>query len=141
MRSNSGWTASACCGEVAWTRFELPLLAGTHRLEWRYVKDAALSRGQDTAFLDNIDLPTVTLQEQQPMVTVSLNQTGQITLQIVNPQAPNRTYLLQRATSLGATPAQTTWEDLQPVTANAAGTATATVSATGNQAFYRAVVN
>jgi subtilisin family serine protease len=128
-------------GEVAWTRFELPLLAGTHRLEWRYVKDAALSRGQDTAFLDNIDLPTVTLQEQQPMVTVSLNQTGQITLQIVNPQAPNRTYLLQRATSLGATPAQTTWEDLQPVTANAAGTATATVSATGNQAFYRAVVN
>lgn len=44
-------------GDVAWTRHTFVLTAGTHTLEWRYVKDAANSRGLDAAFLDNMVLP------------------------------------------------------------------------------------
>jgi hypothetical protein len=41
-------------------RYEFALPAGTVRLEWRYMKDRAISAGRDTAFIDNIDLPLAT---------------------------------------------------------------------------------
>ncbi len=38
-------------------RYEFDLPAGAVRLEWRYLKDRAISAGRDLVFIDNIDLP------------------------------------------------------------------------------------
>jgi hypothetical protein len=46
-------------GETGWVNYSLPLTAGTHTLEWRYVKDASLTQGADAAYLDNVVLPLV----------------------------------------------------------------------------------
>jgi uncharacterized repeat protein (TIGR02543 family) len=45
-------------GEVGWATFVLPLTAGSHTLQWDYVKDPTLSTGLDAAFIDNINLPS-----------------------------------------------------------------------------------
>ena len=44
-------------GEVGWANFAFPLTAGTHTLEWSYVKDPSLSSGLDAAFIDDVNLP------------------------------------------------------------------------------------
>lgn len=46
-------------GEMGWTSYQFPITAGTHTLEWRYVKDPANSVGLDAAFMDNLVLPLV----------------------------------------------------------------------------------
>src|SRR5262249_1611025 len=38
-------------------RYEFALPAGRVRLDWRYVKDRAISGGRDVVFIDNISLP------------------------------------------------------------------------------------
>ena len=40
-----------------WGNYTFQITPGKHRLEWRYQKDFANSAGDDTAWLDNIDLP------------------------------------------------------------------------------------
>lgn len=44
-------------GEQGWANYQFPITAGSHTVEWRYVKDASNVSGQDAAFLDNIILP------------------------------------------------------------------------------------
>jgi len=41
-------------GELDWETIRVRLPAGDHLIEWRYVKDASLSRGQDTAWIDEV---------------------------------------------------------------------------------------
>lgn len=41
-------------GEVAWTFTSHPLPAGTHEVEWRYVKDWTFSGGMDRAWIDDV---------------------------------------------------------------------------------------
>lgn len=40
-----------------WGNYTFQITPGKHRLEWRYQKDFANSDGEDSAWLDNIDLP------------------------------------------------------------------------------------
>jgi len=47
-------------GEVGWANFAFPLTAGTHTLEWSYVKDPSFSDGLDAAFIDDVNLPNYT---------------------------------------------------------------------------------
>jgi hypothetical protein len=43
-------------GNVAWTLYAYTLPAGTHTLKWEYVKDASVSGGSDTAWIDQVTL-------------------------------------------------------------------------------------
>ena len=44
-------------GEVGWANFAFALNAGTHTLEWSYVKDPSDYSGLDAAFIDDVNLP------------------------------------------------------------------------------------
>ncbi|MCB1184042.1 S8 family serine peptidase [bacterium] len=61
----TGWS-----GEVDWTFHSVDVAKGHHTFEWIYLKDPAVSRGQDTAWLDDIVLPP-TGEEQFPDVAVT----------------------------------------------------------------------
>jgi hypothetical protein len=41
-------------GEVDWTTVQYPILPGSHVLKWKYQKDGSGTKGQDTAWVDNI---------------------------------------------------------------------------------------
>lgn len=43
-------------GEVDWTTFTCPVSAGTHEVVWIYQKDASGSEGEDTAYLDDVEV-------------------------------------------------------------------------------------
>ena len=43
-------------GELDWTPLSVTIPAGTHRLLWRYTKDAAGVAGEDTGFLDQVTM-------------------------------------------------------------------------------------
>ena len=45
-------------GNVDWTTFSFELTAGTNVLKWSYIKDYTVSSGLDTAWIDDISLPT-----------------------------------------------------------------------------------
>lgn len=49
-----GAEVEAWSGTVTWTTYELDLPAGPHTIEWRYTKDASLSSGSDTAWIDDV---------------------------------------------------------------------------------------
>ena len=51
-RTIQNWT-----GINDWGIYSFQISPGKHRLEWRYQKDFANSDGEDSAWLDNIDLP------------------------------------------------------------------------------------
>ena len=63
-------------GELPWARYQFPVTAGTHTIEWRYVKDASNVSGQDAAFIDNLVLP----------LSVSVSATSPAQLKIVRLQ-------------------------------------------------------
>jgi hypothetical protein len=85
-------------GEVGWLTFRFDVPAGPNTLEWRYVKDPVnTSRGQDAAFIDNIELPreapagpssTVVQLDRLPdgrvQVSVHSGGTGGYILQVSN---------------------------------------------------------
>jgi hypothetical protein len=41
-------------GTTAWTLVSYPLTAGSHTIEWRYVKDASVSSGSDAVWVDDV---------------------------------------------------------------------------------------
>ena len=43
-------------GEVDWTTFTYPVSAGSHQVTWIYQKDASGSEGEDTAYLDDVEV-------------------------------------------------------------------------------------
>jgi hypothetical protein len=45
-------------GEVEWREVFFPVTAGSHTFEWSYVKDDSSGQGDDTAWLDDIVLPS-----------------------------------------------------------------------------------
>ena len=53
-------------------RHQFALRSGTARLEWRYVKDAAISDGRDWVFIDNLDLPLFTVEPEVTIVDESV---------------------------------------------------------------------
>ena len=87
-------------GEQGWARYAFPITAGTHTLEWRYVKDAAGSAGQDAAFIDNVLLPLVVPKDSTTPALLSLSrQTDGNYLISLTGQA-NQTYQVQMSTNL-----------------------------------------
>lgn len=44
-------------GATAWTEFRHELAPGQHSLKWEYRKDSSVSIGEDTAWIDQVDLP------------------------------------------------------------------------------------
>jgi hypothetical protein len=55
-----GTFVNSWAGTIAWTSATAPLPAGTHTIEWRYTKDGSLSRGSDTAWIDDITITPTT---------------------------------------------------------------------------------
>lgn len=87
-------------GDVEWTRYSFPIATGTHTLEWRYVKDNAVSSGLDAVFVDNFNaiiVPPVN-SSTPAKLAVRLMPQGEYQLQLTG-QA-NQVYTLQRAFEL-----------------------------------------
>jgi hypothetical protein len=86
-------------GEVEWTKFEFAIPAGTHTLEWRYVKDAANSRGLDAAFLDNVALPIAVADDGTvPKLSIGRAFTGGVEVRLTG--QTNQLYVIQAAETL-----------------------------------------
>ena len=55
-------------GEVDWTEVSFDVTAGTRTFTWTYSKDDSVSRGDDTAWIDDIDFPIGTGSEASSSV-------------------------------------------------------------------------
>ncbi|KAF2956124.1 S8 family serine peptidase [Marinitoga sp. 38H-ov] len=54
-----GETVFKASGEIDWTTKEISLSEGTHEIKIAYVKDGAVSDGQDTAWIDNVKISKI----------------------------------------------------------------------------------
>lgn len=63
-----GAVQASISGEVGWQTLSYVLGPGLHMLEWEYTKSAAMSVGQDTGWLDNLQF-----DNDPPLTTVSLS--------------------------------------------------------------------
>lgn len=114
-------------GEVAWGSFEFEIPAGQHRLEWRYTKDAAISAGLDSAFIDNLEIP---LPNIPPSLTIALNGGSRL---IAVKGSAGAVLVVESSSDLVG------WVSLQTVTLDAAGNGSVTDSTSGLAArYYRA---
>jgi hypothetical protein len=86
-------------GDVDWFRYEFPVPAGHHVLEWQYLKDTQGGEGLDTAFIDNVDLPLVVAPDpaQPPLLSIQMLFGGQ--LQLMLEGQTNQVYVIQGADS------------------------------------------
>jgi len=79
-------------GITDWSEFAFPIDAGTHLLEWRYMKDSNTSEGKDAAWIDNVVFPSGTfdsldlglLNITSPRNSSSLGQVNDAVLQVIN---------------------------------------------------------
>ncbi len=122
-------------GELAWTTFTFPIPSGVNTFEWRYVKDADRSAGQDTAWLDNVQLRIRPAIDSTSAATVTftgfLEGKGQISVK----GQRNQTYVVQASSDL------INWTTLS-TTVNSNGSFTVSDTDSGGTArFYRAVVS
>jgi hypothetical protein len=86
-------------GEIEWSRYEFTVTAGTHTLEWRYVKDAANSHGLDAAFVDNLVLPIAVADDGTiPRLSIARAFTGGVEVRLKG--QTNQVYVIQAADSL-----------------------------------------
>ncbi|MGB0580183.1 MAG: InlB B-repeat-containing protein [Limisphaerales bacterium] len=58
-------------GNSDWRSFTFDVPAGTNTVTWRYLRDHANDGGFDAAFIDNVDLPLLSLVDSN--VTISMN--------------------------------------------------------------------
>ena len=122
-------------GEVDWSTFTFAIPAGLNDFEWRYVKDAGRSSGQDTAWLDNVQLhlrpPT---DDTSKAVVKFLGFTGGNAKIQVQGQV-NQSYVIQYSSNLKG------WSPISTVL-NELGTFTVTDpnSTDNTPRFYRAIV-
>ena len=123
-------------GEIDWTSFGFPLSAGTHTLEWSYVKDPSDSAGLDAAFLDNVSLPLSLPINSSTAASLSIFQQldGSLLLQVLG--QTNRQYVIQGATNLTL---PVLWQNLSTNMATG-GVINYPVAPSGPLRFYRAVV-
>ncbi len=86
-------------GNVEWTRYQFSVPAGTHTLEWRYVKDAANSVGLDAAFMDNLLLPIAVADDGTvPRLSIGRAFTGGVEVRLKG--QTNQLYVIQAADAL-----------------------------------------
>jgi subtilisin family serine protease len=130
-----GKQVSSWSGERDWQRFEFIVSEGEHLLEWVYVKDFSNSEGLDAVFMDNLDLPLVTSQDEQnpASVVVVPSDNGQLDIQVQG--APNTNYVVETSKGLQQWEAAFTGKtdsEGKMVIRNATGSGRA-------QSFFRAV--
>jgi hypothetical protein len=87
-------------GEQGWARYAFPITAGTHTLEWRYVKDPAGSAGQDAAFIDNVLVPLVVATNSTTPALLSISQQSDGNFVISLTGQLNQSYQVQMSTNL-----------------------------------------
>ncbi len=87
-------------GEVEWTRYSYPISTGTHTLEWRYVKDNAVTSGLDAAFIDNFTAIIVPPTNASTPARLSLALMPQGEYQLLLVGQANQVYTIQGATEL-----------------------------------------
>jgi hypothetical protein len=88
-------------GDVGWQTYLFTLADGVNVLEWRYVKDANFSAGQDAAFVDNLYLPLVTSPLNPDLFMLPVpGPTNQVQLQLLG--QPNRAYVIEATPDFGA---------------------------------------
>ena len=121
-------------GELAWSTFTFPIPSGVNSFEWRYVKDADRSAGQDTAWLDNVQLRIRPAIDSTSLATVTfagfLEGKGQVSVK----GQRNQTYAVQASGDL------INWTTLSTVV-NSSGFFTVGDSDSGSSdRFYRAIV-
>ncbi len=104
-------------------RYLFALPGGQVRLEWRYVKDRAISAGRDVVFIDNIDLPgnagVSALSVQNETTTVNVRG------------GASQTFLIESSVDLNS------WSEIGTATANGSGDLTFEEQAKGARRFYR----
>ena len=80
------------CGDESWGEETYPISAGNHTVEWRYVKDQAVTGGTDCARIDYIIFPTLGIATP-PIVNVNptivnielgMNQIGEEIIELSN---------------------------------------------------------
>lgn len=122
-------------GEVAWSTFTFSLPAGANHFEWRYVKDAGRSSGQDTAWLDNVQLRLRPVVDSNSKATVKFLGFAEGKAKIEVQGQVNQSYVIQASSNL------TSWTEVTTIL-NTDGTFTVTDPASGGKSplFYRAVV-
>lgn len=65
-----GTEVASWAGAVAWTQYSYPVGTGSHTFKWSYTKDGSVSSGEDAAWLDYIEFPTLG-EPPVPDVTVA----------------------------------------------------------------------
>ncbi len=67
----------AWSGEKGWTTVSFPVVAGIHTLKWEYSKDSSASKFSDTAWIDDVILPLISVTDQlAPVVTAPSDVTA-----------------------------------------------------------------
>jgi len=113
-------------GETPWTTYRFQVPAGPGRLEWRYVKDAALSAGMDAVFINNMSLPAVAVAQADVQIAVAAG-TGQLTIL----GEPMQSYRIEASKDL------VHWTVLTAVATDQGGTAHFVDPSGSTQRFYR----
>jgi len=122
-------------GEAGWASYAFPLTAGNHKLEWRYVKDASLSAGQDAAFVDNVILPLVVAPNASAPAHLDILRASDGTFYIQGQGQPDQTYVTEVSTDL------TSWESISTnVAVGGFFRVVDTGSLTNQTRYYRAFV-
>lgn len=79
--------------QTEWGIFTFQVPAGLNLFEWRYSKDTRLARGEDRAYIDNINLPISTAQVSPATLEI---RTGAISIR----GTPNSQYRLESSSDL-----------------------------------------
>ena len=89
-------------GEVDWTTFSFPVSTGEHQLTWVYNKDASISEGEDTAYLDDVEV--VPFQRYNPVHAPELDEALNVpggTLEFYTPEEAANGYFPWEAVEEG----------------------------------------
>jgi len=93
-------------GNVAWSYYTTALAAGTHTLKWEYKKDASVSGGSDTVWIDDL---TLTGDATSWTDVIAVTPVG-ATSTPWTPTTPGTTYKVRARTVFGGG-AYSTWDE------------------------------
>ncbi|MBI4559772.1 MAG: right-handed parallel beta-helix repeat-containing protein, partial [Candidatus Hydrogenedentes bacterium] len=104
-------------GTVAWSQLSYAVTAGSHTFKWTYSKDATISSGSDTAWIDDIQFPGITAPSAPVITTNGGNGAGvnyatnqaAITLNGTCSSSSNEIRVNDSTTGVTYVAGQTTW--------------------------------
>lgn len=115
-------------GEAPRTLFQFETREDLALLEWRYIKDAAISQGRDMAYIDNLELDLSEAEGDRRPVTVSAVGDS---LRLSASGTPGSTVVIEASSDLQR------WVALPPVEVNANGQAVVLQPIKAGRQFYR----